>query len=174
MGTAPVSPANKRQSEKSKKTTRGATAGFKSVARTKRKGTGVVRVPEGQTLNDGIRQDRLDARTEDLASRPPRSRHTRKSPEQVRKDQVDIAFRKLGLGDGEQFARERKLAALFMQAWLAAEPVENDREGTRTRLAERYVLVYGITDKERKMMPIVTDFVKRVGQTVTRSFNEAK
>jgi hypothetical protein len=106
---------------------RGEQPGDKKVNRNKRSATGVTFIPEGKTLTDEIRSDRMTARTE-YQSQPKKPAFNSK---QLQKEQVDRAYRSLKLAEG---TFEAKVTATFMKAWVSATP-DKSKNQTRTGLA---------------------------------------
>jgi hypothetical protein len=117
--------SNKVQNAKNR-SHRGELPGDKQVKRNKRS-TGVARIPQGETLPEAIKRDRLMSHA---TPRPVSSRG-----KQLQKQQVDRAYRSLNLTSGTYDAW---ISATFMQHWLAATP-DKDRHQTKTGLAIKAV-----------------------------------
>ena len=106
---------------------RGERPGDKKVNRSKRSATGVTFIPQGKTLLEEIKNDRLEARAASQ-SQPKKPAFNSK---QLQKEQVDRAYRSLKLDKG---TFEAKVTAAFMNAWLSASP-DKSKNQTRTGLA---------------------------------------
>jgi hypothetical protein len=103
---------------------RGERPGDKKVNRNKRSATGVTFIPQGQTLPEKIREDRMEA----YAAQPKKPAFNSK---QLQKEQVDRAYHSLKLNKG---SFEAKVTAAFMMAWVSATP-DKSKNQTRTGLA---------------------------------------
>jgi hypothetical protein len=118
--------SNKVQNAKGR-TRRGELPGDKKVNRNKRSAAGVTFIPQGHTLPEKIREDRMEARAA-YQSQPKKPAFNSK---QLQKEQVDRAYRSLKLDKG---TFEAKVTAAFMKAWLSASP-DKSKNQTRTGLA---------------------------------------
>jgi|GEM_PF-5680250 len=123
--------SNKVQNAKGR-TRRGELPGDKKVNRNKRSATGVVRIPQGETLPEKIREDRMGAHT----AYRPQPKKPAFNREQLQKQQAARAYGSLNLRSG---TFDATISATFTKEWLAASP-DKTKGQTKTGLAIKAVL----------------------------------
>lgn len=150
----------------SRHTPRGERPGDKKVNRAKRSATGVTFTPQGETLPEKIREDRMAKRAE-YQSQPKKPAFNSK---QLQKQQAARAYRSLNLVSG---TFDAKVSAAFTKAWLAATPDKSKgqtRTGLAVKAAKEILVSEGHATSEQVNSRQVRDLLNSAVQAIKNAF----